>query len=79
MDFLGVFSLRMLKWDAIDQRKSVSIVQAVFTRATKQVIVGLKSTMNEYHLMVGIEKARVVMPVSAKKTHEKRTSDKVIE
>lgn len=79
MDLIGVFSLRMLKWNAIDQHKSVRTVQPVFSGATKHVIVELKSAINEYHLMVGLEKAKVEMPVLVKKTHEKRTSKKVIE
>lgn len=42
LDLIGVFSLMMLKWDAITQSKSFNTMQAVFSGMAKQLIVKLE-------------------------------------
>lgn len=78
-DLIGIVSLRMLtSQDPIAQHKNFSIMQAVFSRATKQVIIELDSLADDYHLLVGLEEEIVVMPkMEAKKTPEKMVSKKV--
>lgn len=56
-DLIGVFSLVMLKWDAITQSKSFNTVQVVFSATAKQL---MEQTMDKCDLLVGLEEENVV-------------------
>lgn len=60
MDLISVISLRMLKRNAITQSKSLGTMQMVFAGTAKQVIVDLELTVDQDHLLDGLEEKKVV-------------------
>lgn len=73
IDLLSVVSPRILKWETIPQYKTLKAAQKVFFGASKEVIVELRSTANERHLLIGLKDKG-----TPKKTTVEATKERVV-
>lgn len=71
IDLVSVVSPRMLKWETIPQYKTLRAVQKVFFGASKKVIVELRPTTNERHLLIGLNGKGTTKKITVEATKEK--------
>lgn len=57
----------MLKWDERPQYKALRAVQWAFSRASKQVIIDLRPTVEGHHLLIGLKDVRTLKMTLEKK------------